>query len=75
MLPHIVEVTVNRIGGTLSGVAGTYNRSDLMDERKEALEHWATQPRDTTQGIKRPTSSFSCIFAEVNLYSYDVSKR
>jgi hypothetical protein len=29
-------------GGTRSGVAGTYNRSELMDERKEALERWAT---------------------------------
>jgi hypothetical protein len=37
-----VEVTVNHIGGTRSGVAGTYNRSELMDERKEALERWAT---------------------------------
>ena len=27
---------------TYSGVAGTYNRSELMDERKEALERWAT---------------------------------
>jgi len=39
--PHVVEVTVNHIGGTRSGVAGTYNRSELMDERKEALERWA----------------------------------
>jgi hypothetical protein len=38
--PHVVEVTVNHIGGTRSGVAGTYNRSELM--RKEALERWAT---------------------------------
>ena len=35
MPPHVVEVTVNHIGGTRSGVAGTYNRSELMDERKE----------------------------------------
>jgi hypothetical protein len=40
--PHVVEVTVNHIGGTRSGVAGTYNRSELMDEHKEALERWAT---------------------------------
>jgi Site-specific recombinase XerD len=40
--PHVVEVTVNHIGGTRSGVAGIYNRSELMDERKEALERWAT---------------------------------
>ena len=40
--PHVVEVTVDHIGGTRSGVAGTYNRSELMDQRKEALERWAT---------------------------------
>jgi len=40
--PHVVELTVNHIGGTRSGVAGTYNRSELVDERKEALERWAT---------------------------------
>ena len=40
--PHVVEVVVNHIGGTRGGVAGTYNRSELMDERKEALERWAT---------------------------------
>jgi len=40
--PHVVEVTVNHIGGTRSGVAGTYNCSELMDERKEARERWAT---------------------------------
>jgi hypothetical protein len=34
--PHVVEVTVNHIGGARSGVAGTYNRSELMDERKGA---------------------------------------
>ena len=28
--PHVVEVTVNHIGGTRSGVAGNYNRSELM---------------------------------------------
>ena len=40
--PHVVEFTVNHISGTRAGVAGTYNRSELMHERKEALERWAT---------------------------------
>ena len=40
--PHVVELMVNHIGGTRAGVAGTYNRSELIDERKEALERWAT---------------------------------
>jgi hypothetical protein len=29
---------VPHIGGTRSGVAGTYDRSELMDDRKEGLE-------------------------------------
>jgi integrase len=48
--PHVVEVTVNHISGTRSGVAGTYNRSELMDERKEALERWARH----VQGLVAP---------------------
>ena len=40
--PHVVELVVNHISGTRAGVAGTYNRSELMEERKEALERWAT---------------------------------
>jgi integrase len=48
--PHVVEVTVNHISGTRRGVAGTYNRSELMDERKEALERWARH----VQGLVAP---------------------
>jgi hypothetical protein len=53
VLPHVVEVTV---GGTRSGVAGTHNRSEFMDERKEALERWATHIAGivaTTAGTRR----------------------
>jgi len=39
--PHIVELAVNHISGTRSGVAGVYNRSEMMPERREALERWA----------------------------------
>jgi hypothetical protein len=42
--------------GTRSGVAGTYNRSELMDQRKEALERWATHIAGivaTTAGERR----------------------
>ena len=40
--PHVVELVVNHISGTRAGVAGTYNRSELLPERKAALERWAT---------------------------------
>jgi hypothetical protein len=39
--PHVVEVTVNHISGVRAGVAGVYNKAELIDERKEALERWA----------------------------------
>jgi integrase len=42
VLPHVVEVVVNHVSGHRSGVAGVYNRSELMPERKAALERWAT---------------------------------
>jgi hypothetical protein len=48
--PHVVELVVNHISGTRAGVAGTYNRSELMEERKEALERWATHVAGIVSG-------------------------
>ena len=48
--PHVVELVVNHISGTRAGVAGTYNRSELLPERKAALERWATH----VQGLVAP---------------------
>ena len=39
--PHIVELCLNHISGAKAGVAGTYNRSVQMPERRAALELWA----------------------------------
>ena len=39
--PDIVELVVNHISGHRSGIAGIYNKSDLLPERKLALERWA----------------------------------
>ena len=39
--PHVVEVVVNHISGHRAGVAGVYNRSELLDERRAALERWS----------------------------------
>lgn len=38
--PDVIEVVVNHVSGTRAGVAGTYNRSTLLPERREALERW-----------------------------------
>lgn len=39
--PHVVELVVNHISGAKAGVAGVYNRSQMLPERKAALERWA----------------------------------
>ncbi len=37
---EVIELLVNHAGGFRSSIAGTYNRSELMPERREALERW-----------------------------------
>lgn len=37
----VVELILNHQSGTRSGVAGIYNRSELLPERRKALESWA----------------------------------
>jgi hypothetical protein len=39
--PHVVELVVNHISGARAGVAGVYNRANMIDERRAALERWA----------------------------------
>lgn len=38
--PHVVEAVLNHRSGTRRGVAGVYNRYDLADEKRQALESW-----------------------------------
>lgn len=37
----VVEAILNHVSGTRAGVAGIYNRSELLEERRIALELWA----------------------------------
>ena len=39
--PHVIELTLNNVSGVRAGVAGIYNRSELLPERKTAMERWA----------------------------------
>jgi integrase len=39
--PHVVELCLNHVSGARAGVAGTYDRSVQMAERRAALERWA----------------------------------
>jgi integrase len=38
---HLVELVLNHVGGTRGGVAGTYDRSERLAERRRVLEAWA----------------------------------
>ena len=48
--PHVVEKVVNHVSGHQAGVAGVYNKSELMAERQAALERWAAH----VQGLVTP---------------------
>ena len=39
--PDVIELAVNHVSGTRGGIAGVYNRSELLPERRAALERWA----------------------------------
>ena len=39
--PDVIELVVNHVSGTRSGIAGVYNKSELLPERRAALERWA----------------------------------
>ena len=48
--PHVVELVVNHISGSKAGVAGTYNRSEMLPERKAALERWSAHVAGLVSG-------------------------
>jgi integrase len=37
----VIELVVNHVSGARGGIAGVYNRSELLDERRDALTRWA----------------------------------
>jgi integrase len=50
--PDVIELAVNHRSGMRGGIAGVYNRSELMDERRAALERWATNLEGLVSGRK-----------------------
>lgn len=48
--PDVIEKVVNHVSGYRGGVAGVYNRSELMAERRTALERWAAHVQGTAAG-------------------------
>lgn len=50
--PHVTEAIINHASGAArSGVAGVYNRSILLPQRREALEAWAQHIAGLTAGV------------------------
>ena len=41
--PHVIEKLINHITGTLSGVAGIYNRFKYEKECRAAIEAWESK--------------------------------
>jgi integrase len=39
--PDVIELVVNHVSGHRGGIAGVYNRSEMLPERRAALERWA----------------------------------
>jgi integrase len=46
----VIELCVNHVSGVRAGVAGTYNRSELWDERKDAFKRWANHVAGLVDG-------------------------
>jgi len=48
--PDVIELVVNHISGHRGGIAGVYNRSELLTERRDALERWAVHVAGIVSG-------------------------
>lgn len=50
--PHIVEAVLNHVSGHKAGVAGTYNRAEYMQQKRDALNKWSAH---VSKAIKKTT--------------------
>jgi integrase len=48
--PHVIDKILNHSSGVVRGVMAIYNRADLMDERRAALDAWAKFVLATVEG-------------------------
>ncbi|SOR30305.1 Integrase family protein [Methylorubrum extorquens] len=46
---HVIEAVLNHISGSRGGIAGIYNRYQYLDEKRAALEVWASQVQMITR--------------------------
>ena len=47
--PHVVEAILNHISGHRAGVAGVYNKAKYLDQRRDALEQYASHIKGLTR--------------------------
>lgn len=43
VMPHVIDAATNHKSGVVSGVGATYNRYTYFNEKREALELWASE--------------------------------
>jgi integrase len=48
--PDVIEMAVNHVSGHRGGVAGVYNKSELLPERRAALARWAQHVAGVVSG-------------------------
>ena len=48
--PDVIELCVNHVSGSRGGIAGVYNKSEQMAERRAALERWAAHVLGLVEG-------------------------
>ena len=68
--PHIIEAVLNHKSGIVSGVAAIYNRHAYLDEKREALELWATK----IERLVERTDDFPSGVAEITRHSVSTGK-
>jgi integrase len=65
VLPHVIEATLNHVGGHKAGVAGVYNRATYEAEKKMALVLWADHVRSIVEGGERKVVALSARAAAI----------
>ena len=55
--PDVIEMAVNHVSGLRGGIAGVYNKSELLPERRAALERWSVHVQGLVSG--KPTKIIS----------------
>ena len=56
--PHVVEKVLNHTSGQISGVAAVYNRYGYDDEKRRALEAWASHVLNLDEARSENVISF-----------------